>query len=200
MKSPSFLTKSLVSCSMMVSLFIAAGCNTTPGKPEVSGSDSILVEDTAIDSTVYGTCGEGTTMHSLQLITDAGDTLQYLIGESMNDGEAYVDDFDPVLGGLLAGDRLAVIEGKEADGEKTAQRVINLTTLLGKWVSLDKNFEILEGGVVKSNLQAESKPWTSWKILNGKLLLNKDTFNINSLGRDSLYLESTQGIFTYKRP
>lgn len=185
---------------MMASLFIAAGCNTTPGKPEVSGSDSILVEDTAIDSTVYGTCGEGTTMHSLQLITDAGDTLQYLIGESMNDGEAYVDDFDPVLGGLLAGDRLAVIEGKEVDGEKTAQRVINLTTLLGKWVSLDKNFEILEGGVVKSNLQAESKPWTSWKILNGKLLLNKDTFNINSLGKDSLYLESTQGIFTYKRP
>jgi hypothetical protein len=29
--------------------------------------------------------------------------------------------------------------------------IINLTSLLGKWTSLDKNFDILEGGEVKNN-------------------------------------------------
>jgi hypothetical protein len=81
----------------------------------------------------------------------------------------------------------------------TAQTVINLTTLVGKWTSIDKNFEIEEGGTVKSNVKAESNPWTSWKIFNGKLLLNRDTFNINLLGADSLYLENSKGIYTYKR-
>lgn len=183
----------MATLAVAASLFVLASCHDTAKKTEVAGQDSVEVADTIADSTVYGTCGEGTTMHALELITDAGDTLQYLIDE---DEEAH----ETVLGGLLAGDRLAVTEGDEADGEKTASRVINLTTLLGKWVSLDKNFEILEGGVVKSHVQAESKPWTSWKILNGQLLLNRDTFTINSLGKDSLYLENSRGIFTYKRP
>ena len=82
---------------------------------------------------------------------------------------------------------------------KVAKKVINLTTLQGKWTSLDKNFEILEGGTVKSNVQAEKNPWTSWKILNGQLVLNADTFSIDRLGGDSLYLENRQGIFVYTR-
>ena len=98
----------------------------------------------------------------------------------------------------MAGDRLAVI-GHEVNGERYAQRVINLTTLLGKWTSLDKNFEILEGGQIKNNVKAETNPWTSWKICNGKLLLNKDTFVIDNLGADSLYLENKDGIFAFKR-
>ena len=95
---------------------------------------------------------------------------------------------------------MAVIEGASLDGEKSTKKIINLTTLQGKWLSLDKNFEIQEGGVVKSNVKAESKPWTSWKILNGRLLLNKDTFDIVKLGNDSLYLENRVGIFAFKRP
>ena len=109
------------------------------------------------------------------------------------------DGRQDVQGGLLVGDRLAVIEGQAVDGDPTARRVINLTTLLGKWTSLDKNFEILEGGVVKSSVKAERNPWTSWKILNGQLLLNRDTFSIDNLGSDSLYLENREGIFVYKR-
>ena len=129
-------------------------------------------------------------MHTLSLITDAGDTLEYILDDN---------DENPVVGGLLAGDRLAVVEGPEMDGEKTAKKVINLTTLLGKWTSLDKNFEIQEGGTVKSYVEAEKNPWTSWKILNGKLVLNRDTFAIDNLGSDSLYLENNNGIFVYKR-
>ena len=129
-------------------------------------------------------------MHTLQLITDQGDTLSFLID---------ADNEEHVQGGLLAGDRMAVMPGKMIDGERMAETVINLTTLIGKWTSLDKNFEIQEGGDVKSHIEAEANPWTMWKICNGKLLLNKDTFAINKLGADSLYLENEKGIFAFKR-
>ena len=48
-------------------------------------------------------------------------------------------------------------------------------------------------------MQNESNPYTEWKILNGKLVLSKDTFNILSIGNDSLYLENEKGIYAYKR-
>ena len=142
------------------------------------------------DSTVYGVCGEGTAMHTLQLVQANGDTLNYLV-----DADFQTD----VQGGLMAGDRLAVLGTKNADGENEARTVINLTTLLGKWTSIDKNFEIQEGGAVQSYVKAETNPYTSWRIYNGKLLLNADTFSIDVLGADSLYLENKTGIYAYKR-
>ena len=193
MKKLSFLTQTCCAVLLFMTTFVVVGCRFNSEKTDSHESDSTLIDNAIVDTTVYGTCGEGTAMHSLELITDAGDTIQYIIGENEH-GE------QDVQGGLLVGDRMAVIEGVGLDGEKEAKKVINLTTLLGKWVSIDKNFDILEGGVVRSNIRAESKPWTSWKILNGHLLLNKDTFDINKLGNDSLYLENKQGIFAYKRP
>ena len=151
-----------------------------------------MVGDTVADSTVYGVCGEGTAMHTVELITDAGDSVTYIIQED-EEGRSCVQ------GGLLVGDRLAVIGATDRDGERVATKVINLTTLQGKWTSLDKNFEILEGGLIKSNVTAESNPWTERKILNGQLLLNRDTFDIDQLSADSLYLENHDGIFVYKR-
>jgi hypothetical protein len=144
------------------------------------------------DTTIYGVCGENTAMHTIELINGDGDTLQFML----NDEDA--EPASEVEGGLLAGDRLAVVATK-IDGENIATKVINLTTLQGKWTSVDKNFEIMEDGEVKSNVKAEANPWTSWRILNGRLLLNKDTFDINELGADSMYLENGKGIFVYKR-
>ena len=89
--------------------------------------------------------------------------------------------------------------GAMTDGELVAKKVINVTTLLGRWTSIDKDFEIEEGGTVKSAVKAESTPWTYWKIFNGRLVLNKDTFDVAGLGADSLYLENNRGIFVYKR-
>lgn len=158
------------------------------------------VNDETADSTVYGVCGDGTSMHSLQLVTDAGDTLTYTIldSEADLDGEVSGGIVSKVEGGLMAGDKVAVT-GLKVDGELIANRVINVTSLLGHWTSLDKNFEIEEGGTVRSSLKAETNPWTSWKILNGQLLLNRDTFDITSLGADSLYIENQKGIYTFKR-
>lgn len=178
-------------------LLVLAGCNSKKEKPNLQAND---VEEVA-DSTVYGVCGEGTSMHSLELITDTGDTLTYTILDAEADMDGMVTGgglVSHVEGGLMAGDKVAVT-GQKVDGELIADKVINVTSLLGHWTSIDKNFEIEEGGTVRSSVKAESNPWTSWKILNGRLLLNRDTFNINSLGADSLYIENEKGIYTFKR-
>lgn len=170
-------------------LLILAGCGEKKKNVPVI---EVLTDSTETDSTVYGRCGDGTAMHTLELITDKGDTIVYTL-----EGE---DTCTNVQGGLFVGDRLAVI-GKRVEGlneDMLADKVINLTSLLGTWSSLDKNFEIIEGGTVVST-SGEPTPYTEWKILNGKLVLSPDTFDIYFLGPDSLYLENGQGIYGYKR-
>lgn len=152
---------------------------------EMTGSD-----ETVADTTTYGKCGENTAMHTLELITDKGDTLTFCMETQ--------DTCATVHGGLFAGDRLAVVGTRDADGNLVAQGVINLTSLLGKWASIDKCFELREGGVIVSDIK-EPKPYTEWKILNGRLILSADTFSVYTLGPDSLYLENNNGIYGYKR-
>ena len=91
-----------------------------------------------------------------------------------------------------------VEEVTETIEEIFAKKVIKLTSLQGVWSSLDKKIEIVEGGTVISNT-GEPKPYTEWKILNGKLILTPDTFDVYALGPDSLYLENNNGIYGYKR-
>jgi len=149
-----------------------------------------IEENVENDSTIYGLCGEDMGMSTFTLITDQRDTLTMVL-ESENAEE--------VKGGKMPGDKMAVVAQKGEDGDYKVHRAINLTSLLGKWTSIDKNFEIQESGDVKSFVKAETNPWTSWKIVNGRLLLNRDTFDIDVLGSDSLSLENSKGIFTYKR-
>lgn len=169
-------------------VLIVTGCNDKRKNVPVM---DIVTDSTETDSTVYGRCGEGTAMHTLELVTDKGDTVVYTL-----EGE---DTCANVLGGLFVGDKIAVI-GEHVDGlneDMFAKKVINLTSLLGTWESLDKNFEILEGGAVVST--SGEPRYTEWKILNGQLILSPDTFDIYSLGPDSLYLENGRGIYGYKR-
>lgn len=173
--------------SLLLSIMVIVGCGNRIKNVPTSDSEQGVVE---ADSTVYGKCGDGTAMHTLELITDKGDTVVYSLENP--------DTCSIVQGGLFTGDQLAVIAEKSADGGLFARKVINLTSLMGKWGSLDKSFEICEGGVVVSNVK-EPKPYTEWKILNGKLLLSADTFDIYVLGPDSLYLENDKGIYGYKR-
>ncbi|MCM1079488.1 MAG: hypothetical protein NC344_09850 [Bacteroidales bacterium] len=161
--------------------------NKTPSQE--NATDSLCEEEQ--DTTVYGICGDGTTMHNLELITNDGDTLNILVDDEESGSET-------VKGGLLSGDKLAVTV-TDNYGEKAAGVVVNLTTLEGKWTSLDRNFEIVDGGEVLSTVQSETNPYTSWKIHNGKLLMGRDSFDVVSLGADSLELESSKGIFVYKR-
>ena len=177
--------------SLLLFLLVAviAGCvDKRKNAPVIE----MLTDSVSVDSTVYGRCGEGTAMHTLELITDKGDTIVYTL-----EG---IDTCANVQGGLFVGDRIAVI-GERVEGlneDMFAKKVINLTSLLGVWSSLDKKFEIIEGGTVVSNT-GEPKPYTEWQILNGRLILSPDTFDIYALGPDSLYLENNNGIYGYKR-
>lgn len=171
-------------------LLIMMGCKKKTEEnnlPVVKMDENVEAE--VGDSTVYGECIDA-AMNSLTLLTNSGDTVEYVfVGE---DGDA------DVQGGRFQGDKMAVI-GVIGKDENTAQKVINITSLMGRWTSLDKNFEIKDGGVVESNVTAESNPYTSWKIFNGHLILSKDTFDIVNLDQDSLYLENDKGIFAFKR-
>ncbi len=174
---------------VIVALIVAVSCNNNKNKANVVGQSKteILSEN---DTTIYGRCGEGTSMNMLQLITDKGDTLMFTMQNE--------DTTTNVQGGLLAGDRLAVLSYKVNDGENFAHTVINLTTLQGKWSDINRTFVIQEGGIVECSNQ-EPKPYVDWKILNGKLILTSDTFSIYQLGPDSLLLENNNGIYAYKR-
>lgn len=174
--------------AIIASCMITLGCTEKKTENVVDAEDTTEITET--DTTFYGVCGEGTTMLNLELITNEGDTMNFLV--DTEDGE------ETVFGGLLSGDKLAVIR-KYGTDEPTAQQVVNITTLEGKWTSLDRNFEIVEGGEVLSTLQTESNPYTSWKMLNGHLLLGRDTFDILTLGGDTLELENSRGIFVYTR-
>lgn len=175
-------------CGMMA---VLASCNG--GKTQKSDSQKDSAATTVADTAVYGKCGEGCAMHTLQLITDDGKTIEFTIDEDMG---------SDVQGGMMEGDRMAVtyfVSNANGQEEKIAHKVVNLTTLLGHWTSLDKNFTINEDGSVESKVQAESKPYTAWSVVNARLVLNTDTFDVTSLGADSLELENNKGIFAYKR-
>lgn len=175
----------------VVALMLFAACDSRHAAQLADSDADTTITEAIADSSVYGIVGEGTAMHTLEVITDVGDTLEFVLADADT-------DVPTVLGGLLAGDRVAVVS-HTADGEQVADKVVNITSLLGKWTSIDKSFEIREGGIVESAVKAETNPWTSWKLNNGNIILNSDTFQIDVLGPDSLCLETADGIFAYKR-
>ncbi len=186
------MRKNLLPVVLVVMTMLFMACNGCDKKEKVMPPPEIKNEKTGEevgDSTVYGECLDA-AMNSFTLLTSSGDTVDFqCIGD---------DEDADVQGGKFIGDRMAVV-GIMGDEYNTAQKVINITSLMGRWTSLDKNFEIKDGGVVESSVAAETNPYTSWKIFNGKLILSRDTFDIVSLGPDSLYLENDRGIFAYKR-
>lgn len=165
------------------------GCKDNKTKQVLGQTTENLDTLNAGDSTVYGTMVDG-GMNSLILLADNGDTVEYLVNPD--------DTLEVVKGGKINGDRFAVI-GYQEYGDRFIRSAINLTSLLGNWTSLDRNFEIKEGGTVTSTLQSEKNSWTSWKIWNGQLVLSKDTFLVDDLGADSLALENRNGIFVFSR-
>lgn len=159
--------KKTVFIGMMVAGVIALGsCGGKANQQEaVVEEDSVSIEDVIPrDHTIYGICGDGTAMNTLELITDSGDTLNLSITNAQEAGQ--------VFGGMQVSDRLAVM----ANDKKTeATIVINLNTLLGNWVmpdpidgSAEVGIRIKEGGVAES-IEMTNILYRTWKIYNGKL-------------------------------
>ena len=144
------------------------------------------------DKTIYGLCGNGTAMNTLQLLTDNGDTLSLDLTAAQENGQ--------VFGGLMTGDRMAVVTNKE---KTEATIVINQNTLLGDWVmpnpidgSSEVGIRIKEGGIAES-IDQSSIIYKTWKINNGMLeilsqregggdLEETNLYQIILLGADSL--------------
>jgi len=174
----------------IVGVMVLAGCENkrqTQTNTWVASADTDSMtaqEDAVIDTTLYGECGMNTAMHTLELITEQGDTLTFLY-----DNEAQ--------GGLNVGDKLAVIWRQDKDGA-VAEKIINLTSLMGKWSDLQRSIELKEDGSVVSNIK-EPRPYLNWAICNGQLVLSSDTFSIRQIGPDSLYLHNNQGTIGLRR-
>lgn len=169
--------------------FVACGLNS--GKDNSHENDTIVAEQVP-DSAIYGIVDESTTMHTLVLNMDDGKQMTFTLDVDTVEAD--------VQGGIFAGDRMTVYAVKGADNTMTVKKAVNLNTLLGKWTSLDRNFQIEENGVINSNSTApESNPYTQWQMANCNIILNADTFSVLYLGPDSMSLENDKGIFVYKR-
>jgi len=156
------------------------------------------------DSTLYGLCGDGSAMNTLQLITDVGDTVTLSIAEANDMGRCY--------GGFQSGDRMAVI----LKDESTALMVINQSAMLGDWVmpnpmdgSSEMGIRIMEGGIAES-IDQPSVIFRSWKLFNGKLEIvsvreggaekvETNFYDIVSIGPDSLVFKDSEDTYEYSR-
>lgn len=161
---------------------------------DVAENDSTSVDDLIPrDRTIYGLCGEGTAMNTLELLTDNGDTIILSMTNAQEAGT--------VFGGLQTGDRLAVLT--DPTNKQEVAEVINMSTLLGDWImpdpldgSSEVGIRIKEGGVAES-IEMTNIIYRTWKIFNGKLEIlsiregggdeeEMNLYEILYLGADSL--------------
>lgn len=182
-------------------LTIGSCGNNTQKVPFDNGDSSSM----SIDSTLYGICGEATSMNMLQLITDTGDTLMLDI--------SYAKDKDQVFGGLQVGDRMAVMPNYTMS---EASIVINQSALLGNWVmpnpidgSDEVGISIKEGGVAES-IDQGSIIYRTWRLVKGHLeiVLVRDgandveelnIYDLVKLTADSLIYKDAEETFEYSR-
>ena len=159
----------------------------------------------SIDSTLYGICGEATSMNMLQMLTDTGDTLMLDISNA--------NDSEQVFGGLQVGDRMAVVPNEDMTSAKI---VINQTTLLGNWVmpnpidgSDEVGISIKEGGVAES-IDQGTIIYRTWRLVKGHLeiVLVRDgandveelnVYDLLKLTTDSLVYKDSEETFEYSR-
>ena len=147
---------------MFCSALMIGSCGGGNKQVAFDNGDSIDVVNA--DPTIYGVCGDGTAMNTLQLITDMGDTLDFDISSAQEEGH--------VFGGLQVGDRMAVLP-KASHSE--VEQVVNLASLLGNWVmpnpldgSDEVGISIKEGGIAES-IDQSNITYKTWRLSRGKL-------------------------------
>lgn len=145
--------------------------------------EEVNVDYVLKDTTIYGLCGGGSAMNTLELITDGGDTLIISLDKS--------HDMKTIYGGYAVGDELAVIANSDST---SALMVINKSALLGNWVmpnpidgSSDTGISLLKGGTAES-IEQSSIVYKSWRLFNGQL-------QITATRNDGIDMEE---IFVYR--
>lgn len=157
------------------------------------------------DPTIYGVCGEGSAMNTLQIVTDLGDSIVLDLN--------YARENNQVFGGLQAGDRMAVVPNSK---KTEALIVVNQADLLGNWVmpnpldgSDEVGFRIKEGGILEG-IEQSSLTYKTWRLVRGKLETvavregggEEEEVNIYDLVKltpDSLILKDNDDTYEYGR-
>ena len=184
---------------------LAAGCDNKSTRPsplvDEAAADTTAASDAVTDSTLYGICGDGSAMNTLQLITDEGDTVVLSIADANDTGQCY--------GSFQSGDRMAVIL-KDAS---TAAQVVNMTVLTGDWLSSSSSSSSSQSGIrLKADGQAENigtgpVAYRSWRLLNGQLEIESASdgktevglYDIVAIGPDSLVFKDDARRFEFSR-
>jgi hypothetical protein len=197
MKKLSFL------CILSALIVLFGSCGNKSQKVPFDNGDSAY--SSKADPTLFGVCGVETTMNTLQLITDTGDTLQLDLTLARDNAQ--------VFGGLQVGDRMAVIAN---DKRTEAVLVINQAALLGNWVmpnpidgSDEVGISIKEGGIAES-IEQSAVVYKTWKLTRGKLEIvmvreggteEEETYlyDIVKLSPDSLIYKDADDTFEYCR-
>ena len=177
--------------------------NKTEQGPAID-SDTVVVENNN-PVTLFGVCAEGTAMNTLQMITDNNDTLSLGIDKAMEAGQ--------VFGGLLAGDRMAVMVNS---ARTEASFVLNINTLLGQWFMpnpLDGSsvvgIDLKDGGIAES-IEQSNIIYKTWRIADGKLTISlvreggseeeeDEVYNLLMLNSDSLVYANPDDTLRYSR-
>ncbi len=147
---------------------------TVPATP--SGSDTA-----AEWNETRGRAGDGTSMHSLELLTGKGDTL-------------YIFYENNAIGGITSGDLLDVVYKKDGDNELAAQTIVNLTSLAHVWsvAGADRRKHIELDSHGNATVYGVGNGYDRWTVDCGRLVLynsaDADTFDISLLTDDSLIL------------
>ena len=189
----------------VMAAILATGCG---GSKKANFSEDLEAEeelDAYRDSTIYGFCTDKSTGDILQIITDAGDTLNINVANARENGD--------IKGGYNKGDEMAVVANSDST---IALLVINKTALLGNWVmpnpidgSSETGISIRRGGSVES-IDQNAVIYKSWRIYNGKLQITStredgvdvdETFvySIKRITPDSLVIQDTEETFEYSR-
>lgn len=190
----------------VIVLALMVSCKDTPKQQASQENDDLEVEYAFRDSTIYGFCGEGSAMNTLQIITDTGDTITVSVTKAR--------ERNKVLGGYAVGDEIAVLVNKDST---EASLVINKSVLHGDWTmpnpidgSSETGIKILPGGLAES-IDQSSIIYKSWRILNGLLQIQATRedgidmeeylmYNIIKLTNDSLVISDEDDTYEYTHP
>ncbi|MCH5307395.1 MAG: hypothetical protein J1E37_04890 [Prevotella sp.] len=189
---------------MIAAIILTMGsCGNKTQQVPFDNGDSAEIANA--DPTIYGISGVATTMNSLQLITDTGDTLTFDISTAIEQ--------DKVFGGIQSGDRMAVIPTSD---KTSALMVINQSTLLGSWVmpnpldgSDEVGIRIKEGGIAES-IEQPTISYRTWRLIRGQLEIvqveeegsgieETYLYDIVLLGPDTLIYKDKEDTFEYSR-
>ena len=203
MKIENDMKKFLLLSALSALVIMLGSCGNKSQKVPFDNGDSAF--SAKADPTLFGVCGVETTMNTLQLITDTGDTLEIDLTNARDNNQ--------VFGGLQVGDRMAVIANNE---HTEALQVVNQAALLGNWVmpnpidgSDEVGIRIKEGGVAES-IEQSAIIYKTWKLTRGKLEIvmvreggteEEETYlyNIVKLTPDSLVYKDADDTFEYSR-